>query len=89
MSPTNYLVEIYHTFDSGGPLLSKGIMKRVLDGQNIIPFKLEAVTFFSIKTESFEEDLHEFACGFVIAMSFCSIPRKNDIMLKFCQMIQW
>ena len=54
MSPTNYLVEICYTFDSGGPFHWKGIMKRVLDGQNIIPFKLEAVTFFSIKTESFE-----------------------------------
>ena len=87
MSPTNYLVEIYYTFDNGGPFHWKGIMKRVLDGQNIIPFKLEAVTFFSANTESFE-DLYEFACGLVIALSFCSIPRKNYIKLKCCQMIQ-
>ena len=30
MSERNYLVDIYHTFDSGGSLHWKGVIKRVL-----------------------------------------------------------
>ena len=30
MSVTNYLVDMYHTFDNGGPLHWKRVLKRVL-----------------------------------------------------------